>query len=303
LISRDSDFIPFFEISTNGQYNEKDARFLGNYFNKVVLSLDGFKETQNRHRPLKSHKDSFENAIRTAAVISNSSAELCIRCCVSQLNVLQLEEITQWLCSDYRLSAINFEILCSNYVTKSEGLLPPDPIQFAVNFQKSRAIANSYGIDTVYASDIADHPQVSSCPVGKDAVVISPNGRISNCYLMPESWKKVKLDLDFGFFHSKDKIDIDEANLAKIREMVEDKVRCSSCFCQWSCAGGCHVGNTFPACSNNYDDFCLQTRLISAFSLLSNLGLEEKIDQLINSNDAIMKLVKQDSDKIQDFTL
>jgi uncharacterized protein len=298
LVAMKHNLVLFFEISTNGQYSGDDARFLGKYFNKVVLSLDGFEEMHSKHRPLKSNRSSFENAVETAKIISSSNTELCVRCCVSRLNVLRMEEITQWLCQDFRLSAINFEILCSTSQTDSAGLFPPDPVDFAIHFQKSREIANGFGVEVVYASDISGLPVMSSCPVGKDTAIISPDGRISSCYLMPERWQSVGLDLDYGLFTNNDGVQIEKNKVDAIRNMVENKPRCSKCFCQWTCAGGCHVGITHPGSGLEYNNFCRQTRLISAFTLLSNLELRKKTEELMQSPGAIQKLINQESDRI-----
>jgi uncharacterized protein len=301
LLAMENDLIPFFEISTNGIYKTADAKFLGQYFNKVVLSLDGFKEAHNRHRPLKGGKSSFEIANETAKIISNSNADLCIRCCISNENITKMEEFTEWLCQNFRLSAINFEILCSTSQTLLIGLLPPDPVEFAIHFQKSREIADNYGIKVVYASDITGQPVVSSCPVGKDTAIVSPDGRISNCYLLPERWKKVGLNLDFGFIDPDNGVLIDNSKIDQIRKMVENKPRCADCFCKWSCSGGCHVGITYPGCDLEYDDFCNQTRLISVFTLLSNLGFQNKIDELIRTPKALQKIINQPTDHIQKY--
>lgn len=295
--------VPYFEISTNGQYNKTDAGFLGRYFNKVVLSLDGFKETQNRHRPAGTDNNSFENAVKTARIISASDAELCIRCCVSTLNVKDMEEYTNWLCHNLRLTAINFEILCETDITNDSGLFPPDPYDFAIHFQKSKEIGNSFGVEVVYSSDISELPVVSSCPAGKDTVIVSPDGRISNCYLIEERWRKVGLDLDFGFMSPDGEVQIDMQKVDAIRKAVEDKPRCTRCFCRWSCAGGCHVGITYPGCEVKYGDFCLQTRIISAFTLLADLGFPEKIEELIKSPENLRKLATSESDNMPEFNV
>ena len=301
LVAMEKDLIPFFEISTNGQYNAGNSRFMGQYFNKIILSLDGFKEIHNRHRPLKENKSSFENAIETAKIISDSNAELCIRCCVSRENILLMEEITEWLCNNFRLSTINFEVLFATSQADSAGLFPPDPVDFAINFEKSREIANGFGVDVVYASDISGQPLVSSCPVGKDVVIVSPDGRISNCYLMQERWQEAGLDLDFGIMESDGNVRVEADKIDAIRKMVEDKPRCRKCFCQWSCAGGCHVGNTYPGSSLKYTDFCMQTRLISAFTLLSELGLQKTIEELICTPSALQNIACNPTDHIQEL--
>lgn len=301
LIAAERGLISYFEISTNGQYDTVDAVWLGQYFNKVILSFDGFRQAQNRHRPLKNGKSSYENVSATAKIISDSNAELCIRCCVSEENIMQMEEFTGWLCDNYRLSAINFEVLTVSAPSVKSGLQPPDPFEFALHLIKSREIASQYGVDVVYASDINGSPVVSSCPVGKDTAIVSPEGRISNCYLQASKWQKVGLDLDFGFIISSDNVRIEQGQLEDIRGMVESKPRCKNCFCKWSCAGGCHVGSTFPGSEAGYDNFCKQTRLISLFTLLSGLGLQEKTDRLTQSPQEMRKIVNQRSDCLRDF--
>jgi len=300
-IARKLDLSTYFEISTNGQFDKANAGFLGKYFNKVVLSLDGFKEVHDTHRPVRASHSSFEQAAATAKIIGNSGAELCIRCCISRLNVMQMEEITQWLCGEFRISTINFEILCETAQTVAAGLFPPDPVIFALHFQKSRAIAEQFGVDVVYASDISDTPVVSSCPVGKDAVIVSPDGRLSNCYLLPERWLEAGLGLDFGSQSPDGSIKFDQARIDSVRTMVEDKPRCLNCFCRWSCAGGCHVGNTFPGCNPGYDNFCIQTRLISAFTLLSDLDAVTNLNVLMNSEEALQHIAHHPSDKLSSF--
>ena len=303
LVAAEKGMTPYFEISTNGQYGAAEAAWMGQYLNKIVLSFDGLREVQNRHRPLKANRSSFENSEATAKIISDSNAELCIRCCVSDLNIQLMEDYTKWLCEKYRLSAINFEILTVSAPSIASGLRPPGPIDFALHFESSRRIGAQYGIDVVYASDIKGSPVASSCPVGKDTAIVSPDGRISNCYLNQAKWEKAGLDLDYGLFTRSGNISIDHSNLEAIRGIVENKPRCKNCFCKWSCAGGCHVGITYPGSAAGYDSFCMQTRLISAFTLLSSLGLHENTDRLTQSAEAIQLLTGQHSDTLKDFVV
>lgn len=293
--------IPYFEISTNGQYCTADAVYAGNYLNKVVLSLDGMEESHNLHRPLKGNFSGFGRAIETAKTISDSNAELCIRCCVSHNTVLLMEEFTEWLCKNLRISAINFEVMTASSLTKSKELFPPEPIDFAIHFQRSKDKARRYGIDVVYSSDIVSQPLFSSCPVGNDTAIISPDGRISNCYLLPERWRQKDLDLDLGKIKRSGEVYTDKRNIDSIRNMVKNKPECARCFCRWSCAGGCHVGNRFSAGPFRYSDFCRQTRIISAFTLLANLDMESEKEVLLTNKKAMEKVADNSSDLLEEF--
>jgi uncharacterized protein len=300
LLATENNITPYFEISTNGQYSEKQAQWIGEYFNSVVLSFDGFEETHNLHRPINGG-NSYENVLRTAKIISESNAQLNIRCCISQHNIGQMQELTHWFCQNFRLAALNFEILYRTELTDKKGLVPPDPYEVAVQFQHSKQIAESYGIELIYASDISEKPQVSSCPVGKDTVIVSPNGKISNCYMLPERWRQVGLEFDFGDINNAEAID--QNALSVIRSAVEDKPRCETCFCKWSCAGGCHIGNTPPNCSNNYENYCLQTRIISAYTLLNKLGQHNEIATLKDNKKTLKNLACHKTDVLIDMKI
>ena len=292
---------PVFEISTNGQYSAEKAEFVGTYFNSVILSLDGFEHIQNTHRPLKNGNGSFDNAVLTGKIISGSHAQLHLRACVSNKNVHQMEEISSWFCQEFNPFSINFEALRATSDTSVKGLFPPDPFSFAINLIKARIRCQAHGVPLVYATDITDYPTFSSCPVGKDTAIVSPDGRISNCYLMPEKWREVNMDLDVGKINDNKEILINKENLNAIRNFLLKKPRCSKCFCRWSCAGGCHVCNTFPGAGIEYNGFCIQTRIISLCTLLFDLGMDNEVTDFLNNRITMESFASQSSDLLTDI--
>lgn len=300
LMAKAHDLIPEFGISTNGQYEPQWALFLGDYFDSVVLSFDGPADIQNSHRPLKGGRESFSGAIRTAGIIGNSQADLLLRACVSQKNVDSMAETTQWFCETFAPTKINFEVMQETKRARSHGLFRPDPVTFASGFIKARAVASSYGVPVVYGSDITD-PQWTSCPVGKDTVILTPDGRISSCYLMPERWEEKTMDLTLGQMDNGGVVTINPKAVDKIRTLVTDKPRCSRCFCRWSCAGGCHVDNTWPGCSDGFSDFCVQTRIISAATLMDHLGMNDEAGIMADTLSLMNQIALQASDRLSDW--
>lgn len=302
LLADKNKITPYFEITTNGQYSTEAAEFVGTYFNSVVLSFDGFANVQNLHRSLPNSNKSFNNVNNTAKIIGESHAELNLRCCVSNKNINQLPEITKWFCENFRVSIINFETLAENKNTQNSGIFKPDPIQFALQYYKSKQIAKNYGVDVNYSLDIhQDVPRITSCPVGTDVPIITPDGAINNCYLLSERWQKRGINLNFGQFISHKNHHIDYKQLKNIKKKIKTKQKCLKCFCRWSCAGGCHVDHTYPDCSAQADDICYQTRLISIFSLLSELNEYHLIDNILSNNNLIHKITNQKSYLLKDF--
>jgi uncharacterized protein len=284
------------EVSTNGLFEQEYAQFVGDYFQAVLLSLDGFQDIHDRHRPIHSGRGSFSQARQTATLLAQTPTELCLRCCVSNLNIHCLEEIALWFCEEFQPSVINFEPLSANPQSRVAGLSAPDPYTFALQYTKARAQALRYGIQTVYAATEGEPAQTRFCPVGKDALIVSPDGRISSCYLPRESWLERGLDMELGHLSGQREVHIDPKAVLRLRSLTRDKPRCARCFCQWVCSGGCHVQHSYPGSSLAYEPFCIQTRLLSACRLLEEMNLPQIAQSLLADRKAMEALALQGSD-------
>lgn len=287
------------EVSTNGVFEPKYAQFVGDYFDAVVLSLDGLREAHDFHRPLNAQQGTFETVRRNARLLSKTPTELCLRCCISQANVNQMETIAEWFCREFQPAAINFETLTPNPETLATGLYPPDPYFFAQQAYGTMQIIREYGIQAVYAAAESEPMQPNFCPVGHDTLIIAPDGLISSCYLPRSTWRNRGLNMAVGRINAFGRVEIDHAAIMRLRRMVTDKPRCINCFCRFTCAGGCHVSHTHPKSARRYGDFCIQTRLLTACKLLDEMGQEAAARGLLSDKDAMRKMALQSSDRIE----
>jgi uncharacterized protein len=285
-----------FEISTNGQFDDAVARFVGDYIDTVVLSLDGPKDIHNRHRPLKAQPDSYSRAAHNAKYLGQTRAKLCLRACISHLSLPYMEEMAHFFCTEFRPSVINFEVVHQH----TESLESCDPYKFAAQFIRAKCIIEQYGLKAVYASAETAETRTTFCPVGNDTVIVSPNGVVSSCYLLESAWQQKGLNLSIGNMIN-DSVKIDKEKLEATRHLFMSKRRCQNCFCRWTCAGGCHVENTYPECTIDYNDFCIQTRIITACTLLQNLNCDELVDSLLAQKSALQALALQVSDRLEDW--
>lgn len=293
--------IPCFEVATNGVFDAERAGFVGDHFDTVVLSFDGPKEIHDRLRPGRWGGGSFEAVFRTARLLSQSPADLCLRTCVTRDTVATMEETARWFCENLKPKAITFETLQATLQAAAAGLSPPDPYAFSRHYLRAQRVVAGYGIKTIYAASLNDSPRLSFCPVGNDSLILSPDGRISACYLPDSEWKTQGLDLDFGQLEANGTLQIDHESLRRIRQLVAERPRCQRCFCKWSCAGGCHVHHAHKGCNPVYDGFCIQTRLITACSILSGLGQDNLAQMLIEDQSAMETLALNSSDLLEDF--
>jgi uncharacterized protein len=290
-----------FEVSTNGLVSDLTTRFVTEHFHAVVLSLDGPEDIQNRQRPMPNGQGSFRQTVRFAEKVSTSSAQLCLRACISQENVNRMPEITEWFCESFQPSLINFENLKSTSNADQAGIWEPDPYQFARQFSSSLDIAEKYGIELIHSSLSTGSPQYSSCPVGKDTLIVSPDGVINSCYLLPSRWEDRGMDLSVGKVVSGNlKVEIEK--IRQLRELVRTKPRCSSCFCQWTCAGGCHVDVTYPGSDREYDNYCKQTRILGAIRLLREMNQQDVLQDFLKDDQQLREFSMLGSDKLEDWS-
>ena len=299
MLAADRGLAPTFEISTNGVCPPETAMFLADHFSTVVLSFDGSAEAQNRLRPRRDRGATFEAVARTAEILSDGAAELILRVCVTSETAQQMESTAREFCERYRPAGITSEPLKPTEQSRAAGLVPPDPWEFVQHFVRASRAARAHGVEALFGAALPTAPRLSFCPVGNDSLIVWPDGQVTACYLPPEEWQACGLDLRLGKADAKG-IHVEGTALKRVRDLVADKPRCERCFCRWSCAGGCHVSNTFPGCSLSYEPFCIETRLLTAFRLLGEMGCEAEAHGLLQDRGAMERLALHRSDRLED---
>jgi uncharacterized protein len=285
-----------FEVTTNGVYRRPRAEWIADHFDTVVLSLDGPADIQELHRPSLNGRSNFILVERSAQIFSQGTVELILRACVTRDTVRRLPEIAYWMAENFRPSTVSFERLTESPLSRAAGLLPPDPWEFARSFEAAAQVLEPYGIETVLSSANLNTLQCSFCPVGKDALIVSPDGAVDACYLLPEEWRRSGLDMRIGHMHS-GRLELDTPQLAAVRGLtVHQKPLCTGCLCRYHCAGGCHVNHDASAAPGNYDDLCLQTRLITIAGLLQRLGQASLAQQWLADRPALEQTAWQSPD-------
>jgi uncharacterized protein len=290
-----------FEVATNGAFSEARCRWAADNLDTIVLSLDGPADIQNWHRPYRDGRGSFETVARNAAILSEGAGDLFFRSCVTAQTVDRMPAIAAWFCQSYRPQGVCFEPVQPADRFEAEELEPPDPWTFARNFIRAAEILEDHGVEPVYAAADIQSRQVSFCPVGQDVVIVSPDGAINACYLLPQDWEAKSLDLCLGQIEGGGSIELDPERVASVRRLnVWNKPFCSRCFCKWHCAGGCHVNHGLPA-SGDYDRLCLQTRIIALRNILKALGRQDLVHELLEEAEALERVAWQVSDTLFDL--
>jgi uncharacterized protein len=290
-----------FEVATNGTFSQGRCLWAADKLDSIVLSLDGPEEIQNRYRPHKSGSGSFSTVVRNARILAEGAADLSVRVCVTDETVERMPETAAWLCNEFRPNAVAFEPLQPSPQSRAAQLEPPDPWAFARSFVAAAYILEAFGIEAVYSTADIRTTRVSFCPVGQDVVIVSPDGALSACYLLPQEWEAKGLDLHLGRMEG-GTVHLDPHAVAHARTLnVWNQSACRYCFCRWHCAGGCHVNHILAHAPEQYDRLCIQTRLIALWRILNTLGQDALASEWLQNDEAVRASVLQTSDLLPDL--
>ncbi len=290
-----------FEAITNGVFKQADCEWIADHFDTIVLSLDGPADVQDFHRPALNGRSTFPMIFRNAKIFSQSTTELIIRVCVTDQTVDRMAEIAEWIGTEFRPSAVCFETLTPTPRSEAAGLMSPSPWKFGLNFVKSAQLLETKGIKTMLSTSSPQMiNQASFCPVGKDALIVSPDGAVDACYLLRQDWQRNGLDLNFGQVTPNGFV-IDPQALERVRGLsVHTKPLCANCLCRYDCAGGCHVNHDTSAAAGEYDNLCVQTRIVTIANLLKQIKQTSLVDEWLADEMAVNASIMQTSDRLLD---
>jgi radical SAM protein with 4Fe4S-binding SPASM domain len=287
------------EISTNGLCSQSRARAMGEQLDTVVLSIDGPPGVHDRNRPAPGGRATFDEVMRTAEILSDSSAELVIRSCVTQESLPLLSNWADTLASQLRPSAVCFERLTTTSLSESAGLRAPDPWEYARKVVAGSRRLERHGITAVTSTTDTSRIAATCCPVGQDALIVSPDGAVDACYLLEDQWLPKGLDLRLGHLDPEAPAFILDADAVdRVRTVAATHPRrCDGCISHLHCAGGCHVDHrAAPTTASGYDDLCISTRAITIAQLLDRCGQADLADAWLEAESDLRASVLQPSD-------
>jgi uncharacterized protein len=274
-----------FKVTTNGIMSREKCAWAADNFDSVVLSLDGQAMHQNANRPSINGADSFEIVSRSAHILSSGNADLIIRSCITDSSVSEMPDIASWFAQEFVMSSICFESLSPSEFSRNNLLMSPDPYKFARNYLLAQNILDASDIELMTSGTDIDVIQSSFCPVGKDALIVTPEGYINACYLVEKEWEELGFDLRIGkILQNPPYFLMDQNQVRYARSLnVLSYPLCQNCFAKYHCAGGCHVNHSQIQQATSYDRLCIQTRLIIIGKLLKRIRSNQLYDEWLKT--------------------
>jgi len=289
------------EASSNGLVDKEFALWVSETFDCVVLSLDGKQPIQDYQRPARGSEDAFQTIVETGKILSDIPCNLILRSCITQESLSELFETVRWMAENFIPDTICLEPMSESERSNLNQLHPPDPWQFARTFIEAERFLRKRDIGCMLSTADLSLTTVSSCPVGHDALIMSPNGEINACYLPESSWLNKGKDMHLGRI-TKGNFEIPQDNLDRVRSYELGKQSlCKNCFCRYHCAGGCHVNHPSEGESGSYDEVCIRTRLVTIGKMLLNMNQKMILEEWLNDDHTLENTALWENDRFEVF--
>jgi uncharacterized protein len=293
---------PWFEITTNGLFDSTAVPLIGDYMDSAVISLDGAASAHDFNRRRADGSGTYSAIAANIRQLSRYPVELSLRTCVTSQTVDGMTAVASSFCSEFEFDLLCFEMLVPNGPAHEAGLSPPNPYHFAAGVLKAEELAISYGVSVIHGPSELAGPRKTSCPLGRGTLMLNPDGLLTACYLETQRWTNRGIDPVIGRVDPVSGPMIETQKLDAIARLLDSKPRCARCFCRYTCAGGCHIEQTPPGCSLDYDDHCRATRLITAGRLLRNLEGAAAAEEFAEQPSAMRGVAENLDDRLATWT-
>lgn len=213
----------------------------------LMISLDGYGDYHNRHRPYAGGRGSFKDVSEAVEIALANDLILNISVTVSSRTIDGLPEITEWILKRELPFTLNF--YRENELSASQEDLRLDEQKIIDGMLAAFKVIEENLPRRPFLDGIIDRANLSvshthTCGVGQSYLVFDQNGQVAKCQM---HIRKPITDV-----HVADPLAIIRADQIGIQNIsVEEKDGCKTCEWKHWCAGGCPLA-TYRA-TGRYD--------------------------------------------------
>jgi len=233
-----------FTITTNGMLlNEENIKYINENMQNVVLSLDGRKKINDKMRPDKSGKGTYDRQIpKFERIVEYRKHEnYFIRGTFTRENldfsedvkniknlgfdIISLEPVVTDEKNSYSINKEDidkvkneYEKLCSYYIEKKKENDGFSFFHFEIDLDGGPCI----------------YKKISGCGAGNEYVAVTPSGDIYPCHQFVGKEEFIIGNVDEGVKENSISNEMYNAN-------ITSKEKCKNCWAKYFCGGGCHA--------------------------------------------------------------
>jgi uncharacterized protein len=225
-------------MTTNCYYGERKREYVAEHFDNLTLSLDGYAEIQNLHRPNRRGGSSYSVVSDTCQYYLHSDkVKAGIRGTVSEISAPLLPDIIKHYHSEFGSGyTVAFEPLIKIGRALNGELNAPRNEVFAAHFWEAREIGKELGIRVITSAANIDRLVGRYCgAMAIPSFTVCTDGTITACHRDQEG-----TDYGYGYIDiATGTVLVDESKVESNVSKTEAQSRCESCFARVHCAGDC----------------------------------------------------------------
>ena len=246
-----------FTLTTNGVLlNDEVQEFLNREMDNVVMSLDGRKEINDRMRPFRNGKGSYDLLVPKFQKLaeSRSQQKYYIRGTFTRYNLdfakdvlhyadlgfkqISIEPVVTDPAEEYAIREEDIPVICEEYDRLAKEMIRREKEGNGFTFFH-------FMIDLNGGPCIAK--RLSGCGSGTEYLAVTPWGDLYPCHQFVGEEQFLMGNVDDGIVHPEiaDKFRKDN---------VYTKKKCHDCFAKFYCSGGC-MANAFHAHGSIHDNY------------------------------------------------
>lgn len=259
-------------VGLNGVLSEYQREWIVNNIHSATVSIDGDKNIQNKLRPLKNGKSSFDIVHDTLTYFDQNGFNYTIRSTVTAETVGELEKIITFFCENYKVHKIKIEPVFIQGRAGENMVNMPLASDFIKSFIESEKIASQYDKELLYSGARFEVLSNIFCLAAGSSFGITTEGYITSCYEVLDLSNPASEIFIYGKIED-GKIVIFQDKLDALASFtVENKEKCQNCFAKYHCAGDCPVKSILAETNENISNYrCEINRELTKNQLLKAL--------------------------------
>jgi uncharacterized protein len=256
----------------NGVLSDYQREWIVKYINSVTVSIDGPEEIQNKLRPLKNGKPSFDYVHATLKYFDDNHFRYAIRSTITADTVKSMEDITYFFCKNYDVRKIKMEPVSVQGRATDNRLKAPSAKDFVKHFIGAQKIAASYNRELLYSGARFETISNIFCKAAGSSFGVTPDGYITSCYEVLDRTNPLSEIFFYGKIY-KDRLVLDREKLKKLTGFnVFKKEKCRKCFARFHCAGDCPAKSIlFDSEDQDQNYRCFINRELTKYQLLNSI--------------------------------
>ncbi len=220
-------------ITSNGCMQDECYEWVAQNFDRICLSLDGDRESNDRHRLTKNGLGTYHRIVSAIGLFQKKSKNCVIRMTVTRYNVHKLVPIVLHFIKDLGVSDIQVEPV---YFNRS---LAPSPRQFAEQYLDAKHHAQNIGVVLNYSGCRKHKKHGPYCNMDRNVLYIGPLGTASVCLF--KDYEEKTSPFSIGFYHAgQDLFVLDNNKIDRLIEKFNQPIpACNGCELTEYCVKGC----------------------------------------------------------------